>query len=589
MKHFKYIILFAVALFSSCEDKLLNLKPLDQVSDETFFSNEEELQLALNAAYGQMTFAFAEGMALQQYMESTLTDNSLFRITDELLGTQALSNSVHNSSTSFDGIYSGLYKSIGRANKLLQNMHRAKENTSEVSYNDIQAQALTIRAYLYDYLVMLFGDVPFLQTVPDNVADAFIARTPKSEIITQILLDLDEAASLVKTDLKGSQERITQTAIYGVKARIALNNNLYDVAKDAADKSLSAAKEQGVELYSDYQKLFTEQGEGASEILLRKPYNETWQQSNFFPLRMGDRFGNFCQLLPTQNLIDSYITINGLSIDKDPTYDPKDPWSNRDPRMRASIVFPQDSWGGRIYESHRDSLETTDAKGKRISNLNCRSVSWPAGLTGYLWKKYVDSTAVVNRQTTGYNDLILFRLGEVYLIKAEAEIELNKDLNAAAEAINKLRARAWKDDSYPRVKVTTQSEMRKILRIERRSELTMEGIRYFDMLRWRIAEKARKEPLLGRVFDVKNATFIPRIDEDGIVYYSNRSEYDDWKSLLIGGEVVDDAYEPKLYGNWQNAVERNFTAPRDYLLPIPLREIELYESVGKTLTQNSGY
>lgn len=216
-------------------------------------------------------------------------------------------------------------------------------------------------------------------------------------------------------------------------------------------------------------------------------------------------------------------------------------------------------------------------------------MSQAAVLTGYLWKKYVDSTAIVNRQTTAYNDIILLRLGEVYLIKAEAEIELNTDLNAAAEAINKLRARAWKDDNYPRVKVSSQSEMRKTLRIERRTELAMEGIRYFDMIRWRIADKVRKVPLLGRMLDIKNATFVPRIDEDGVVFYSDRSQYDDWKSLLIDGKVVADAYETRLYGNWQNAHERNFTAPRDYLLPIPLREIELYQSVGHTLTQNPEY
>lgn len=591
MKINKFLILIftTATMFTSCADQILDLDPLDQVTDVTFFSTKKELQLALNATYGMMNIACPDEILLTQYMEATLTDNCVYRITDEYYGLQALSNSVHTSDSGFEGIYSVLYKGIGRTNNILQNMHRAKDNMEEAAYNDVRAQALTLRAYFYDYLTLMFGDVPFLDKLPTSIDEGFVQQSPKKEIVNRILEDLDEAATLIKKGLKGSQERVTEVSIYALKARIALNNKEYDIAAEAATKSLELAQINNVSLNPDYGKLFTLEGETSSEILFKSPCDETWGRANYYPLRMGDRFGFYCQLLPTQNMVDAYPTINGLPIDVDPSYNPQKPWENRDPRMRASIVFPQDIWGGRIFESHRDSLSTLDAKGKRIKNNNSRSVAWPAGLTGYLWKKSVDSLSVVNGHTTAYNDMILMRLGEVYLIKAEAEIERNGDLQSAADAINSLRRRAWKSETYPKMVVSSQAEMRKILRMERRVELAMEGFRYYDLIRWGAIENARKEPLVGRVMDVKNASYIPSIDKDGVVHYSDHSEYDDWKSLNVNGKIVPDGYNNRLYGNWVNAVERNFTSPRDYLFPIPLREIELYESYGKELVQNQGY
>lgn len=590
-----FITIFILLGFSSCEDKFLDLKPLSEPTDVTFFSDANQLQLALNTIYATMYLPEPEGMPLVNYMETTLTDNGLYRVTGEHYGIRALSNSVHDASSGFDGIYSYLYVGIGRANNMLQNMERAQDVVEQAQFDDFEAQALTLRAYFYHYLIEFFGDVPFLDFLPTTTTGGFLQRTEKEEIVSILLSDLDEAADKINSGLTGAQERVTLAVVQGLKARIALYDGRYDVAAEAADASIAAASAQGIGLHPDYGELFTPAGETSSEIMLRLPYEESWDKRHELPLRMGYRFGSiYCQMLPTQNLVDAYPTINGLPIDKDPEYNPQDPWSNRDPRMRASIVFPQDLWGGYIYESHRDSLETfkiVDGVKQRVLNEDCRSAQWPAGLSGYLWKKYVDIEAVAANIRNGYNDIILMRLGEIYLIKAEAEIESNGNLNAAVEALNKLRERAWAGSDYPKVTVSSQEALRKILRMERRIELANEGFRYIDMIRWRIAEKVRNEPLIGRILDVANATAssIPNLDEDGVVTYPDRLEYDDWHSLLVNGEIVPNGYDSRLNGNWQNAHERDFTAPRDYLLPIPLSEIELYQANGFTLSQNPGY
>ena len=597
MKYFKEILIVGLIVIglSSCEDKFLDLEPLSNPTDVTFFSDANQLQLAINAIHGSLWSSSVEGMPLTFYMEAVLTDNGAFRITNERFGTRALSNSTHDASSGFDGIYFDNYRAIGRCNNMLQNMERAAEKVDQATMDDYRAQALTLRAYFYLNLTQFFGDVPFLDFLPTSTDGGFLQRTAKAEIVTQLIADLDEAASKIKSDITGPQDRVTLSVVQGLKARIALYGEKYEVAANAADASIAAAASQGLSLHADFTQLFTVDGESSAEIMLRIPFEETWGRGHSMPQKLGYRFGSlYSQYLPTQNLVDAFPTVNGLPIDQDPEYNPADPWSNRDPRLRATIVLPGDLWGNYIHESHRDSLKTTkfvDGNPVRVVNENSRSAQWPAGITGYLWRKYVDEVQMQSNIPLAYNDIVLMRLGEIYLIKAEAEIESGGSMQEAADALNKLRERAWAGTSYPQVTAGSQTEMRKILRMERRAELANEGFRYIDMIRWQIAAKVRNEPLTGRILNVAGATAasVPSIDQDGVVTYPNRSEYDDLRSLLVGGSIVADGYDSRLFGNWQNMVERNFTAPRDYLLPIPQAEIELYEANGFTLGQNPGY
>ncbi len=588
-----FISLILVLVMGSCADKVLDLEPLGNPTDATFFSDANQINLALNGLYGVFSGPGMEGLPYAVFMENMMTDNALYRLTDGNDGLRAMSNSTHDANSGFRGPYNTYYVAIGRANNLLNNMEKSVDLIEPTVFNDIKAQALALRAFAYHNLTEYYGDVPYIDFLPTDPLDAFLDRTEKSAVIQNVYNDLDQAAALIDPTASGN-ERITLATVYGMKARTALYNEDYAMASQAADNALTAASAQGATLYPDYEELFTVNGEGASETLLKIPYEEDFR-GNFFPLRYGYRFGSiFSQALPTQNFIDAYPTANGLPIDQDPSYDPQDPWSNRDPRLRASIVIPQDLWGGYIHESHRDSLQTTrfiDGTPTRVTNENCRSAQWPAGLSGYLWRKFTHVENLQQNISTGRVDFILMRLAEVYLIKAEAEIELGGDLGAARDALNMLRERAWGGASYPLVTESGQAGLRKILRMERRIELSSEGFRYFDMLRWRIAEKVREEPLIGRVLDLPSATAgsIPNIDDDGVVTYPDRSGYDDWRSLLVGGVIDPTGYDSRLFGNWQNAHERNFTAPRDYLFPIPQSEIDLYEGEGFQLSQNQGY
>ena len=165
------------------------------------------------------------------------------------------------------------------------------------------------------------------------------------------------------------------------------------------------------------------------------------------------------------------------------------------------------------------------------------------------------------------------------LMYAEAKIEGGDIDPSVSDAINRVRARAYgvnreETESYPAVTTQDKDELRKIIRFERRMEFAFEGLRYMDLIRWKIAEKALNtrmygmldpEPLIENV--VKKGLWffpgIPAIDENGIADFSG----------MAGTGLI------KLLA------ERKFDATKQYLWPIPTKEILINEN----LKQNPGY
>jgi hypothetical protein len=138
----------------------------------------------------------------------------------------------------------------------------------------------------------------------------------------------------------------------------------------------------------------------------------------------------------------------------------------------------------------------------------------------------------------------LLRYAEILLSYAEAKIELNEIDHAVLEAINLVR-NGRNDVKQPSITTTDQAGLRAIVRNERAVELAFEGIRLFDIRRWKIAE----DILPGSVY--------------GITYQDNNDD-------LVTVQV---------------AVNKLFDKNRHYLWPIPQKERDLNSS----LTQNQGW
>ncbi len=582
---------------NSCEDKVLDLKDPGTPNSSAFFSTEAELEVALVGIYESLNYVNAT--PFPQLLDHT-TDLGFSR--GNVAGTATVTT---GGLTSTEGIVSGFwnrfYAGIQRANSLLANMERAQDNTNPSRFDEIRGEALFLRAIFYSYLVELYGDVPFHDEITVASQDA-LPRTPKSEIVTSILNDLDIAAGLLPLS-SNETGRASANAANALAARIALYNENYTLASQKAQLVMSS----GVELADDYEALFTRDGINTSEALLSLQY-VTGTRVHGLAIRQGSRFGGWCQLVPTQQTIDTYETINGLPIDEDPAFDPANPFENRDPRLKASIAVPGEEWSGHIIETHSDSLATWKVengfKTERVYNPNSTN---PAGVsivdpisgetfssgganrfvsfTGYFWKKFSDEPTLKGETGlwagVGEHPVILMRYAEVLLTYAEAKIEANDIDPSVLDAINAVRARAYNGSgiAYPAVTTTDQSELRRIVRRERKVELADEGFRLFDIRRWRVAEKvlntiAFGSPANGFSKIGGDLGLIPSIDEDNFVTYPGAPS----QPRVEKGNL-----------DYRELEVRIFNPARDYLWPIPDAEIQASASSGLQMPQNPNY
>jgi hypothetical protein len=157
---------------------------------------------------------------------------------------------------------------------------------------------------------------------------------------------------------------------------------------------------------------------------------------------------------------------------------------NRDPRFAASIIVNGDTFNGEVIDIYDN--EST------YYHENAR-----AGKSGYWFKKFVDPADY--SRASGDMDFGLIRYAEVLLTYAEAKIMLNDVDDLAKKCINDIRTRGGLDMTVADVTLTSknQQEWIDLIRNERRIEFAGEGLRYDDILRWKIAQTVLNQPALG--------------------------------------------------------------------------------------------
>jgi hypothetical protein len=337
-------------------------------------------------------------------------------------------------------------------------------------------------------------------------------------------------------------------------------------------------------LYPDFGNLFLSSTKNSVETVLAIPRSVALSTSSLI-LYFNDcqnytsrTAGGWAAKDPSWDLFCAFLCKDGLPIDKSPLYNPRKPFENRDPRCTKTIVEFQTNHLVFMYQPHPDTLKCYSFKsGKYVTNNDNRANAQYASFNGLLWKKGIDNDWVDDNKSDP--DKIIIRYADVLLIYAEAKIELNEIDQTVLDAINQVRARAYgvklaQTTAYPAITTTNQTELRKALRMERRMEFALEGIRYMDIIRWKLAEKVLNKPNYGmldvadlRAKVVKPGLWFfpgtPSIDNDGVADFTQM--YDAGLIKLIG--------------------QRIFDASKQYLFPIPSKEI----LINKNLTQNPGY
>lgn len=573
MKNILHTTIAAGALlFSSCES--MDMTPLSQGNSESWFSNETELEMAVNEFY------------ILGYWNTPLegseqwTDNFTYRQQNRNPGSNGtvLDGTMNGQQWEVYNLWQQDYKLIARANTLLANYHKAAGAVNEVQLNRYAGEAYFCRACKYAELICYYGDVPYMSGEETIEEAEQKGRRDKNEVKALAYEDFDKAIEYLPVDYGKSAMHATRGAALAMKARFALYLGDYDIAAKAA----KACIDLGVySLEPDFAKLFLQDTKVNPEKVFYIPRSlendvilDQWYVNNGLPRNAG----GYGSDNPSWDLLAAFLCTDGLPIDESDFFDPRNPFKNRDPRCTKTIVEFGTEHCGFEYNPRPDVKEVLNYNtGKMQSNADNRAVNQYASYNGLVWKKGIDSSWTENGKKV-YRDYVMMRYADVLLMYAEAKIELNEIDNSVIEAINTVRSRAYgvkftDTAMYPAVGLGDQQQMRKAVRIERRMELANEGLRYMDLIRWKLASKALNgynyinltpTDLLNNIVN-KDLWFwgmTPQIDEDGLADFS--ALYNAGLCALGAKRVFPD---------------------RQYLWPIPTHDMTLCPN----LKNNEGY
>lgn len=504
----------AATLLTSCSDEMNY--------NETYVYDKEYMTEIFGRAEGFLTTAYNEvdydfGQNMSGAMLASASDEAEYAYTgnsveDYYNGSWSATNPHSTMWTSaFKGIrYANLYLAEF-ANLSFDNLKYNDDYQAQMfNYNNMKYEARFLRAYFYFNLVRQYGGVPIMteNLSADEVNQ--LSRNSSDEVFEFINSECDAIKdSIIKdyTDLGDNAlttvptGRANQLAVLALKARAALyhasplfnpsnDKELWHQAATACKQLLDSATAQGKKLARTYNSLWSSNNysdaQPFGEILFIRNVGETnqWEKYNF-PVGLENCSGGNC---PTQDLVDAYeMQKTGLGINEEGSgYNAAKPYNGRDPRFELTICH---------NESKRWPNWATDLIYTYYGGANALPLNGGTP-TGYYLKKLLNAatdTRPATANTTRHN-WVVFRLGEAYLNYAEAVFQYLGSADAtstefpmsAREAASKTRERV-RMPAFP-TGMSNDAFYEK-LKNERRVELAFEGHRFWDVRRWKEADK----------------------------------------------------------------------------------------------------
>lgn len=455
----KKILLYAfimMAGLSSCDDFLTEEMKGDYNST-ILFSNEDQAELAVNGIYN----AAAKSIEIWKFGD-VASDDAIKGGND---GDQAEIGYIDDFSAKSDNgiileFWQNTYETIIRANNVIEGVKNS--NISDAAKAQYSNEAKFLRAYSYFQLVNIFGEVP-LKLMPQNKEEyVHVGFSSVETIYGQIESDLRDATALPSTYSSAELGRVTKGAAFGLLAKVQLYQNKYSEAL----QSIQSLEDLHLYELDDYANLFKLGNEKSIENIFSINFlsNQNPGCGNvlnqwFAPLVEGGYYFNN----PTQSWVDCFT----------------EKQTNGDDDLRLDLSIGRD--------------------GKAWINNDVFSASWSS--TGYLVKKHNQplSEVAAGRKGDGGLAYIYLRYADILLMKAECQNELHHP-DLAETPLNQVRGRA----GLAEVSGKSESEMRELIRVERRRELGFEFHRFFDLMRW---GKEAATAALGENFEWKEPRF----------------------------------------------------------------------------------
>ena len=529
--HIVGLLLFSFAT-ASCS---LDRDPLEKFAEGTFYNTSSNADLALTSLYrGNITNGLEfspsdwwsyQGMIMMEHISDNAFDrrgmnNPLSRISN---GTLDANNAVINN------YWKASYTRIGYCNRFLAGMETQPDNESSKT---MIAEARFLRATMYFYLASFFHDIPLVEKNLTGEEANSVNKTSRNELLSWCAKELRAAADNLPSFAKIPA---ADNGRANKQAALAFLGRTYMLMKDWSNgaKTYKEIIDLGEnQLNPNYSELFyPSTGTATRENIFFIQYKKDIFGCGLPQHGLSAKDGGWSLVNPAAELFEAYEFSDGTKFNYDnPLHNYKEPGKNRDPRLNYTLYYPGAVFMGTTY------VLSPDLNGKQ--NLG---YSEEASRTGFMMRKYFEeSQPIENLQSYGAVTPII-RYAEVLLSYAECVNELGKMTQAIMnETVNKVRGR--NSVNMPAKTSQDQNTNREIIRNERRVELAMEGIRYWDLMRWGIAHENLSKEIWG----------VQCVDATTYEQKSRKIDPAGKKRWFVG--------------------ERKFRDPQDYKWPVPQTE-----------------
>lgn len=585
----KIIVYIFIAIISmGCNS--LDVPPLNIIQDKDIFVSESGITAYMASLYRDLPIedhrftvhGFENGWqnwpALGHY-SGELLNNMLFFVWDSPSGT---------------ALQYWAYDRVRKINYFIQHMPEYEQSFSPDLYKSWMGEAYFCRAYYYFAMVNRYGAVPLVKEVKNypesSIEELQVPRNTQEEGWDFIAEDLDKAIELLP-EASLERGRVNKYVAYALKSRAMLYaasiaqfdtpvggyEQLLGVPASKAEAFYQASYDAAVKLggkyslynkhsdkFENFQKLFLD--EDNPEIILARYYKYPEYvhsyDCNHIPFQMRGPEGYSSVFNPTLELVELFDDINGNPFVLKTTDEKGSPirYENRgdifkevEPRLRASVILPDDIFKGEVIDI-RKGIWTSYPSGelKTTTDFSAMYKDMPimgkSGMghnetttTGFLIRKYQNPDMPNSLVVNGHSDqqYIAMRYAEILLNKAEAAFYLGKK-QEALEAINLIRERAG-------AKLLTLDKLtEETIRKERRMELAFENHSFWDLRRWRIADKLinnKKYTALCPYYIYDEGKYIYTKEEVGTTYtYDVKVNY----AMVPNDEITKN---PKLLPN----------------------------------------
>lgn len=561
MKNILYLLLTLTVIwgcFSSCSDKgFLDETVTTNLDYNKVFSDSALTEGFLAEIYREVGFD-VKGNRFSTISEQlgglqTACDEAEFRLSSEGIADVQFASGTVNPVIITDDAWRIPYQNIRRVNVFFKGIEQAPLQKSRK--DRLKAEARFLRAWYYHIMVRHYGGVPLIgDTIYSNDDKTKDTRDTFDDCLKYIINECETAASEPNLPVKPSGTYYGRVGSGACKALIArmklyaaspLYNGNSDIvagtnvpaelvgypeyskerwkeAMDAAynvialgryslyvlqtDPTNNNRPDPGHGFYALFQALenIYKPGSLVESIFDDRSLGRVARESWFQPPSRGAAKSGFIY----QNLADAFPMKNGKPI-SDPAsgYDPNNPYANRDPRFYNTVAHDQTM----IAYPPNNIPEPINVYLNADGSSSGKDAVHQGTPTGYYINKMVSRIRAANAVHGDNEETPILRFAEIYMAYAEAmnEYEIG-DGNGSQivlptdktyEVLKAIRERggieAGTDGMYGLKPNMTRLEMRQAIRDERRIEFAIEGHRFFDVRRWKIAEQTDNQMMAG--------------------------------------------------------------------------------------------